>query len=117
LLVLLQSLNFLNCRNVEIVEPKRERHERKRIERTGVNIHTIHVFPVGRGSRSRGAPREGEGVPLHSVRGHFAHYGPKYGRKLLFGKIEGKYWIQPYSKGSPEHGVSIADYKLETEGR
>jgi hypothetical protein len=116
LLVLLQSLNFLNCRNITVVEPKRERHERKRIERSGVNVHEITILPSGKTTRHRGEVVEG-GVALHTVRGHFAHYGPRYGKGRLFGRLEGKFWVDMHARGSPEHGISIADYKLKDEGR
>lgn len=112
--VLLKSLDFLNCRNVEIVEPSRPRAERRRIERTGQRIHTINVFPAGKTSRSRGEPVN-PGVPLTSVRGHFAHYGPKYDRALLFGKIEGRFWIPQFARGSKEFGEIEHDYKLRSE--
>lgn len=110
-LVLLGALNFMNCRNVELVEPKRERHKAKRIARTGVSVHTINVFPIGRSSRSepRGDP---VGTPLTSVRGHFACYGPDYDRGLLFGKYAGRYWISQHARGSAEHGEVVHDYKL-----
>lgn len=114
-LVLLNSLNFLNCRNIELVEPQRSRPERRRLERTGVTVKEINVFPVGRTSRSkRGDPQHG-GVPLTSVRGHFAMYGPKYGRGLLFGKIEGRFWIPQHARGSTEFGENETNYKLIPE--
>lgn len=93
MLVLLGSLNFLNATNVEVVEADCTPRERRRIARTGVKVHTINVFPPGR----RRAPGD-KGTPIGAtaaspVRGHFAHYGEKYGRGLLFGKYEGKFWI------------------------
>lgn len=108
----LQALNFLNCSNVDIVEPKRPRSERRRIERTGVHVHELTVYPKGSSTRSRdGGPAEG-GSPMHSVRGHFSEYGPKYGKGLLFGKYEGRFWIPQHARGSSEHGVDVHDYKL-----
>lgn len=113
LLTILQSLNFLNCRNVEVVEPKRERHERRRLERVGVKVQTINVFPVGRSTRSSGHADARYGVALHPVRGHFSHYGPAYGRGLLFGRLAGKFWIQQHTRGTPEIGVNLNDYRLD----
>lgn len=114
-LILLQALNFMNARNVELVEPARERHERKRLARLGVTVKTINVFPVGRSSRSRSGAFVGGGTPLTSVRGHFAHYGSAYGRGLLFGKYEGRYWHPQHARGSKEHGESERDYRLVPE--
>lgn len=113
---LLGSLNFMACRNVEIVEPKRTRSEARRIQRTGVTVSVINVFPIGKTSRSRGSSESTEGsVPLTSVRGHFAHYGEQYGRKLLFGKYAGKFWIPAYARGSEEAGETEKTYKLRPD--
>lgn len=113
-LVLLGALNFANCRNIEIVEPRRERHERRRLERVGVRISTIQIRPFGRSSR--GPKGESLGLtPLTSVRGHFACYGPDYDRGLLFGKLAGRFWISQHARGTAEEGVSITDYKLVPE--
>lgn len=116
-LVLLGALNFMNCRNVELVEPARERHERKRLARLGVTVQTINVFPVGRSTRSVKGAGAGQGVPLASVRGHFAHYGPEYGRGLLFGKLAGRYWIPAFARGSKELGERERDYRLVPEAK
>lgn len=115
-LVLLGSLNFLNCRNVELVEPERPRPERRRIARTGQRIYELSVFPVGRSSRSAGSG-PGQGVPLSSVRGHFSHYGDccpgmHDPRGLLFGKLTGRFWIPQHARGSAEHGEHESSYRL-----
>jgi hypothetical protein len=103
LLVVLGVLNFMNCRNVELVEPHRERAERRRIERTGVRVSTLHVFAAGKSSKGTQLNMPGEGVALTSVRGHFAKYGID-GRGLLFGKLSGRFWIPQHARGSLEHG-------------
>lgn len=111
LTVLLESLNFVSCRNVVVVEPQRPRAERRRLDRIGVGVHTINVVPVGRSYRtSRGGP--GVGVPLTSVRGHFSHYGPEYGKGLLFGRLSGRYFIPQHARGARDHGESAAQYRL-----
>lgn len=115
LMVLLTSLNYLNCKNVEIAEPSRPRAERRRMERTGSpSIYTINVFPPGQSSTksAKGAPVGG--MPLSPVRGHFAHYGPQFGKGLLFGKYSGRYWIGQHVRGSAELGENEVDYKLVT---
>lgn len=113
---LLGALNFMACRNVEIVEPKRARPQARRIQRTGITVSTINVFPMGKASRSRGSGQATEGsVPLTSVRGHFALYGEQYGRKLLFGKYAGKFWIPAYARGSKEVGETEKTYKLRPD--
>lgn len=112
-LTLLGSLNFLNCRNVELVDPVRPRGERRRLERIGVTVKTINVFPAGRTSRSA-SRAEPLGVPLTTVRGHFAHYGPQYGRGLLFGRHAGRFWHPQTSRGTADLGERRHDYALRT---
>jgi hypothetical protein len=111
LTVVLESLNFMACRNVVIVEPQRPRAERRRLARTGVGVHTINVVLVGRSYRSS---REGSGLgaPLTSVRGHFSTYGPEYGKGLLFGRLAGRFWIPQHARGSRDHGETEAQYRL-----
>jgi len=113
-LVILGALNFLNCRNVTIGLPQRPRSERRRIQRTGVSVHEIMVYPTGRSTRSQSGEPIGE-MPLASVRGHFAHYGPKYGKGLLFGKLEGRFWIPQYARGDSKWGEHEHSYVLEPE--
>jgi hypothetical protein len=111
-LVSLGVLNFMNCRNVDIVEPSRPRAESRRIARTGIRVSVINVFPVGRSTRG-GAKNKGVGVPLSSVRGHFSHYGPDYGKGLLFGKLAGRFWIPQHARGDKEHGEIEHSYVLK----
>ena len=115
LLVLLGALNFMACRNVELVEPKRSRAEARRLARTGVTVKSITVFPSSRSSAKRERGDTEGGVPLSVVRGHFANYGPEYGRGLLFGKLAGRFWISGHARGSAEHGEIKADYELAPE--
>lgn len=116
--VLLGSLNFLNCRNVDITVPPRPRAEQKRIERAGkgLEVSVINVFPVGKSSKSANK-QSGEGVPLTPVRGHFAHYGaccPSHAPKgLLFGKHAGKFYIPMHARGTAELGERNPDYVLK----
>lgn len=107
-------LNFLNCRNIDLVEPQRSRAERRRIERTGVRVHEINVFPVGKSASGSGRPI-GEGTPLHSVRGHFARYGPEHGKGLLFGKYSGRFFRPQHARGSADHGEVEHSYVLHPE--
>lgn len=114
-LVMLGALNFCACRNVRLVEPEHPRPTRRRLARLGVKVHTINVFPVGKtytGTARTGGG--GGGVPLTSVRGHFAEYGVN-GKGLLFGKHAGRFWVPQHARGSKEHGESRADYRLMPE--
>lgn len=115
--VLLGSLNLLACNNVEAMEPCRPRAQRRRLERLGVRVNTIHVFPAGSKRRSVGAAQEfGAGVAAHAVRGHFAHYGREMAdgshSGLLFGKYAGRFWIPSHARGSSQHGEVRSTYEL-----
>ena len=111
--VWVRALNFLNCRNVEMVEPVRHRAEARRLARTGVRVHELTVRPVGRSSqRDSDRPAVDSFVPLHSVRGHFANYGTD-GRGLLFGKLAGRYWIPQHARGHADNGVIDQRFTIE----
>lgn len=112
----LGTLNFLNCRNVDVVEPQRSRAQARRIARTGVTVKTLSVFPIGKSSRSGKTKNEDPlGTPLTSVRGHFARYGEKYGKGLLFGKYEGMFWHPQHARGSSESGTNENSYRIRTD--
>ena len=113
---LLRLFDFMHCRNIEIVEPTRPRTERRRIARTGITVSEIHIRPVGKSTRSS-SPRSPYQalMPLTSVRGHKAKYGPKYGRGLLFGKYEGEYWIPQHARGLHELGEVEQHFDFEAE--
>jgi len=112
-LVVLGTINLGNCVNVEIVEPQRPRAERRRIERTGVRVSELHLRPISKSYRGKGQPGETGLVPMHSVRGHFASYGPDYDRKLLFGKYAGRYWIPAHARGNPDVGETDQRYTVD----
>ena len=77
-----------------------------------MKITEIRVRPIGKSYGGKGTSIEGT-MPLHVVRGHMARYGPKYDRGLLFGKYEGKFWIQPHAKGRAEVGERQHTYLIE----
>lgn len=112
-LVTLGAINFMNCVNVELVEPQRPRAVQRRMQRSGVRVSEIHVRPISKSYRGKSGATSPGVVPLHSVRGHFAKYGPKYDRALLFGKYEGRYWIPAHARGSSEHGEVEQTYVIE----
>lgn len=96
------ALNFLNAANVDIAEPARPRATRRRLDRTGVIVQTIVVRPPGKRRAKTGAARPLDAAEsiLSPVRGHWARYGPQFNRGLLFGKLEGKFWISGYVRGA-----------------
>jgi hypothetical protein len=114
LMVLLHTLSICNASNVYLNEPHRPRPVAKRMARTGVRVTEVHVRSLKTSYRTaKGGVLLQPGVPLTSVRGHFAEYGPKYGKGLLFGKIEGRFWIPQYVRGTEECGVIDHTYVVE----
>lgn len=111
--IALQAITVLNCRNVEIMEPvSRTKPERKRLARTGISVSEIHVTKLGRYRRQTGPKRLGDGVPLSTVRGHLARYGPQHGRGKLFGKYEGEFWIPVHLRGDRDLGETQQNYDV-----
>ena len=102
------AMSFLNASNVSVATPVRPRPSRRRIARTGVEVQTIVVRPPGkrRAGGSGVRPIDDMETVLSPVRGHFSHYGEKYGRGLLFGKYEGKFWIPGHVRGAGNGDVS-----------
>lgn len=120
LLVFESTINFMGCRNVEYVETAVPRPIRRRLLRRGpeVRLGVLHVRPVSRGSRGNTAANPGS-VPLHSVVGHRAHYGNccptrHEPRGLLFGKLEGRFWIPQHARGQRGAGEVVHEYIVET---
>ena len=54
-------------------------------------------------------------MPLTSVRGHFREYGDAYGKGLLFGKHEGRFFIPSFARGELEHGLSVQRFTLHDD--
>jgi hypothetical protein len=122
----LLATSLLHCRNVAETPapappPRLARAYRRRHKRDPVTFHTLAVGPV-RPVRRRGgrAATEGPGAPeraLHTVRGHFASYGPRYGRGRLFGRLEGAFWMRPHWRGGAAKGLALKDYDVRPAGR
>ena len=105
----LGTYTLLNCRNVTIAEQHLARAAQRRERRYGARSHVLVV--TGHGTSSPGGPGAGAGdaAPLHSVRGHFAHYGAccrhHEPRGLLFGRHTGRVWVPDHARGSAETGT------------
>jgi len=96
------ALGFLNASNVGIAVPSRPRAVRRRMARTGVEVQAIVVRPPAarRSSCGGGRPLDADETELTHVRGHFVRYGPRWGRGLLFGRLEGKFWVPGHVRGA-----------------
>lgn len=117
MLVWLQTYTLAACVNVELVDPKRPRAQRRRLERTGVTPQTLVIRPRSKSTRSRSAGPERATVgdtPQSFVRGHFAEYGDRYGKGKLFGRYEGRFWIPAHGRAGRD-GRTV-DYRVDPNG-
>lgn len=119
-LVLNAAFNFLSCSNIEVAEPRRPFPVRQRLRQQRVAVQTIVVRPPGRRTRHANSlgrdlrPIDDLDEPLTSVRGGFRHYGPQYDAGLLFGKLAGKFWTRPHTRGAKtgDEPAAVRDYVL-----
>jgi len=109
-------LLMLGCQNVSLEsrfnDPELVRRATRRhgVSATGYRYHVLVVTPAG---SKPGTPGQEIGnMPRHVCRGHFAEYGPKYGKGKLFGKYEGRFFIPPHVKGKAESGIVDKDYEV-----
>lgn len=114
--ILFSVLMYLGCKNVSLkphdLEAKQVRRAEKRHgpSNTGYRYHTLVVRPAGARSDS---PGQDIGImPRHVARGHFAEYGPEYGKRLLFGKFAGRFYIPPHVRGNVKNGEVAKDYAI-----
>lgn len=106
---------LLHCKNVTTREehlPRQLRRERERKGLPDVVYRTLVVGPSPGQSGGKSAPKPEKTTRLHLCRGHFAEYGPDYGKGKLFGRLEGRYWVPPHVKGSADVGKVEKTYRV-----
>lgn len=115
MLIWLQTYTLAGCTNVELVTPERQRPQRKRLDRLGVTPQTLVIKKTSKSYRHTKGDTDDMigGVPQSFVRGHYARYGPEYGRGLLFGKYAGKFWVPAHARGEGERPEREIDYVTE----
>ncbi|MBZ0293363.1 MAG: hypothetical protein K8L99_12420, partial [Anaerolineae bacterium] len=109
----LMSLQFLNCKNVELVDYEPSPRIKQLSEKHRVPLDTYKVLKVNT-TRKVYPDREGDDSPsdpkrLHIVRGHFAHYTDE---APLFGKYTGTFWIPAHVRGDESVGMVVKDYEI-----
>lgn len=115
--IALAAVQFMNCRNVEILDNPPTRQQRRAAEREGrkpdVTYKTLVIHPMG---QKRRVVRQADGtaalgVSLHIVRGHFKNYtgGSGLGRA----HVHGVYWWSPQVRGSSDAGRVEKDYEVQ----
>lgn len=112
-LVVFHALNFLHCKNVQQVEGRITKRERKLAARRGnptpVVYHTLDV-PGWSQSGSRTDESGEADRRLHFCRGHFKHYTDA---APLFGRTIGTFWVPSHMRGNPDRGLVVADYAVK----
>jgi hypothetical protein len=113
----LMALQFLNCKNVEVLDNPPSRQVRRACERSGakppVTYKTLIIHPLNQ-KRATVKNPDGSamhGVSLHIVRGHFRDY--RQGAGLGRNHAHGLFWCSPHLRGQEEHGRVEKDYEVE----
>lgn len=109
-------LQLLSCKNVSLQSIENDVHSvysanRKYGKRSdNYRYHILVVRPPG---AHKDSPAQEIGVmPRHMCRGHFAEYGPEFGKGLLFGRLSGRFYVPPHLKGNPDNGIIEKDYQI-----
>ncbi len=112
--IALATLQFLNCRNVEVMDNQPTRQQRRAAERQGerppVTYKTLVIHPLGRRSGVNLGGTHAEAA-LHICRGHFKDY--RGGQGLGRWHRHGLWWWSPQVRGSAECGRVEKDYDVE----
>lgn len=112
-----ETLAMLACSNVSLA-PRLQRDaatvraatKRNGGHAAGYRYHVLVVRPAG--ARSDAPAQEIGNMPRHVCRGHFAEYGPEFGKGLLFGRLAGRFYIPPHVRGDAKNGVVEKDYEV-----
>lgn len=115
-IVVLATLNFMNCRNVEIVDNPPSRQVRRRCEQKGEPLPVTYKTLVIRPNLRRRKEIQQTGGfaqerALHIVRGHFKDYTK--GRGLGRGGGHGVWWWSPAVRGTSTTRAVVKDYEVE----
>jgi hypothetical protein len=117
--IALAAVQFMNCKNVEILDNPPTRQQRRQAEREGkkpeTTYKTLLIHPFGR-KRQIVKHEDGStvhGVALHIVRGHFKDY--RSGQGLGRTHIKGIWWWSPQVRGREDVGKVVKDYAVAAE--
>lgn len=111
---LLHCMTLMSCKNAAIEKRTSASLAGSRKLYGDAGRYEYHVVVIDGACRNGGGTEKYELdlMPLHFCRGHFAEYGPKYGKGLLFGKHEGRFYVPPHIKGNAKNGVVDKDYEV-----
>lgn len=111
--VALFTLQFLNCRNIELVDhepdPAASREYERHFGRPLTKYKTLQIKPTGK-QYEGGEQKSYQGImPLHIRRGNFATYTDD---APLFGKYTGTFWRPATAVGERDNGIVVKDYEV-----
>ncbi len=107
-LMLLNTKNIIHKKNnpPEKLNKKRARKNKPPL----FSYHTLEVVKPGQQTASEGGGPLKNTMRLHFCRGHFRYYTKE---KPLFGRLVGRFWIQPHVRGDKKKGVVAKDYDVK----
>jgi hypothetical protein len=108
------ALAMFNVRNIGLRPIPMPRTLRRQAMRDGLRgpqvYHTLILHPFAAVAAEPGRPRMQTGdMPLHLVRGHFAHYTEA---RKLFGKYAGTFWVPEHEAGNASIAVVRKTYVI-----
>ena len=122
LIAVLENLSLLGCKNVGLLAKNdlEKKQAKRAAKRFGGNpdyykYHVLVVRPPGAKAGDKSKEQEIGIMPRHVCRGHFAEYGPEFGKGLLFGQYAGRFFIPPHLKGKKENGTVEKDYQIPVQ--
>ena len=111
--VTMMTFKFANCRNVELVEQRPTRQQRRARERRGELESVWHTLVINPNLTrrltvaERGCAADSPAKRLHICRGHFATYTEE---RPLFGRYAGRFWVPAHVRGLAEAGIVHKGY-------
>jgi hypothetical protein len=108
------AVQFMNCRNVQIVDNPPSRQQRRAAELRGepapASYKTLVISPFMKRTTAPGAGGNQASPALHIARGHFKDYrqGPGLGKY----HVSGIWWWEQSLRGKKERGRVVKDYEL-----
>ncbi len=118
---ILMTINFMNCRNVELADVTAERGPSKkwlkRRKQPKLVYRTVVIDPnkpQKRGASDNASTGNSNLTTHHIRRGHFINYKDDGVSKGMFGQGRyGTFWVPSHEVGDKENGQSITSYKVK----
>ena len=111
----LATLNFMNCRNVQVIDNPPSRQVKRHCERTGEPLPVTYKTLIIHPNLRRRKVYAQAGIPadraLHIVRGHFKDY--RHGRGLGRNGGHGLWWWSPTVRGTSTERAIVKNYSVD----